>query len=520
MAENITNQQTKKSLKEDLLRLSLQENPIQNYEYKPHEEEIKPVYYEAKMVEVSYTETECMAMVLKDQTPMVELAQKKDSESYVKRLVASITHDLRTPLNGILGITDSLREFVGDEGKHFLEIVKNTGTMMLYLIHDVLDLAQIEANKLSLNKAPFNPKEIVEETIQLMLFNFQQKNVSLVARYMKELPREIMSDKTRYRQILLNLLGNALKFTTHGSVSVAMHYDQRADMLITQVTDTGAGIASDELPKLFQIFGRLESTKGINPNGVGLGLHICKSLSQLLGGDIYVESQSSKGSSFTYYIECGIESEGGSIKPTEDYIKSILLNTHTNEDVEEEKEENNTLVRIESGSEVHHVPFVNVYQNYDRQAHKHQESIRTSIELETRCKCPKILLVDDNQVNLFMLTSYLSPIKDRVQVAYNGQEAIDRVRQKARGNCCKSYDVIYMDLNMPIMGGVEATVELRHLMEDSIIIPTPIIALSAEVMSEVETHDLCEHGFVSLLPKPISRAAFLESVCNYSNVLK
>jgi CheY-like chemotaxis protein len=413
---------------------------------------------------------------------------------------------------------------VGAEGKHFLQIITNTGTMMLYLINDVLDLAQIEANKLSLNKALFSPKDLIDETIQLMQFNFQQKNLSLVARYVWNLPREINSDKTRYRQILLNLLGNALKFTIRGSVSVEVHYNLRTDTLITQVRDTGSGITAEELPKLFQIFGRLESNRVNNPSGVGLGLHICKSLSQLLGGDIYVESEFGHGSTFTFHISCGLAPNSEEAKPptpTEAEIKDFVYHSRLNEEAEDEKNSDHSLVaKADAGNDSHQVPLVNDYKHCGQETHTRPEMTPTSPRPETLCDCARVLLVDDNQVNLFMLKSFLANVKNRVQVAYNGQEAVEKVLQKAQADCCKKYDVIYMDLNMPIMDGVAATLELRRHMDQGTLGITPIIALSAESLTEQEAHDLCQHGFVSFLPKPISKAAFLDSARKYTTVVK
>ena len=542
MAEHIHNKGSQTTLLMDLEDIAVTERPIHTYVFNRIREEVVPetgtrlgpateannnkkgtVYYEAKMVEASHTYAGCMTIVLSDKTPMVELAEKKESESYVKKLVASITHDLRTPLNGIMGIVESLREFVGAEGKHFLQIITNTGTMMLYLINDVLDLAQIEANKLSLNKALFSPKDLIDETIQLMQFNFQQKNLSLAVRYVWNLPREINSDKTRYRQILLNLLGNALKFTRRGSVTVDVHYNLRFDTLITQVSDTGSGIAPDELPKLFQIFGRLESSRNSNPSGVGLGLHICKSLSQLLGGDIYVESELNSGSTFTFYVSCSLAPESEDSKrpcPTEGEIKDFVYHSRLNEDVEDEKSDHDLYAKAETGNETHQIPLVNTFKHSGQDTSAKSEPPQPPAKIEVQCDCARVLLVDDNQVNLFMLKSFLADIKSRVHVAYNGQEAVEKAMQKAKADCCKKYDVIYMDLNMPVMDGVAATIELTRLMKEGALSATPIIALSAESLSETEALDLCQQGFVSFLPKPISRAAFLDSVRKYSPLAK
>ena len=449
------------------------------------------LYYSMNWTQINYVDRVCTAFIIREETPLIELGKKKEEEHYNKRLIASITHDLRTPLNGIMGISDALENYLLPEGKHFLGIIKNTGMLMLYLINDVLDMEQIEAKKLRLRKVMHSPREGVEETVQLMKFNFSQKNVGLRLWYARNVPTEIYSDKTRYRQILLNLLGNALKFTSKGSVSIAMYYDQKSDMLITKVTDTGPGISSEDIPKLFQLFSRCANTESMNPSGVGLGLHICRSLSKQLSGDIFVESELGQGASFTFYISCGlvVTDDSTRLVPDESYIKKV-----------------SSSILPSCGEEYKQESMPSVSTN-------------VSLPLFTRklsapydtCPCPKVLLVDDSQMNLFVLSNYLSNSNIKSNIAYNGKEAIESVLLKAKGKCCRGYKIIYMDINMPIMDGYEATITLNNMMEHGNIPMVPIIALSAGASSEYKSGDV----FKEVLDKPITKEKFLNSVLKY-----
>ncbi len=478
------------TLESDILAASKEEACTRHYVYN-RPSDAKSLYYNMNWTQINFADSSCIAFIIRDETALVELGKKKEEENYSKRLVASITHDLRTPLNGIMGIADALEEFVYPSGKHFLGLVKNTGMLMLYLINDVLDMVQIEAKKLRLRKAMYSPKEIIEETIQLMKFNFTQKAVNLVLSFAHNIPKEIFSDKARYRQILLNLLGNALKFTSKGVVSVAVFYDPKTDMLITKVTDTGPGIAPEDFPKLFQLFSCFSNTESINPSGVGLGLHICKSLSKQLGGDIFAESQFRYGAAFTFYIACGLVIENTEAPvPDQEYFKAITLSIATT--LSEETKDDSPL--LDQPKEI-----------------LRRISHTLSLPKGDTCDCPKILLVDDNQMNLFVLGSYLKGTGIKANIAYNGKEAIESIIQKTKSSCCKGYKVVYMDINMPVMDGVEATTILNDKMQLGEIPFVPIIALSAGGGNEYRGEDT----FKEVLDKPISRDKFLSSVAQH-----
>ena len=504
-------------MKQDIINVREDMGGVHHYVYR-REKNGKSIYYLMNSVQINYADSMCTAFIIRDETAMVEIAKKTEDENYSKRLVASITHDLRTPLNAIMGISEALEEFVGVEGKHFLKLVRNTGTLMLYLINDVLDLAQIEAKKLTLRKDLFGPCEIIEETIQLMQFNFNQKGLVLMLRLAPAIPVQIFSDKTRYRQILLNLLGNALKFTSKGSVTVEVRYDSKYDVMITKVIDTGAGIPPEDFSKLFQLFGRISNTDKINPSGVGLGLHICKSLSGQLGGNIYAESILGEGSAFTFYISCELVNSPNKAQPTDDYIKNVM--NVSLQDKEEMKDESilSFNLRIDTDNDIHHVPLIkNYFFNPEIQKPVHEIEIPIKPTMETKvsgCDCPQILVVDDNELNIYVLISHLKTTKHKTQTAHNGKEAIDFIVERHKSHCCKNYKAIYMDINMPIMDGIEATTILKKMMSEGQVLYTPIIALSA---LDTKNNEEISSLFQEVLSKPINKSVFLSSVEGYCN---
>jgi len=471
-------------------------------------------YFSFTWTNIDFADSPCIACIIHDETAMISLSKSNEQENYSKRIVASITHDLRTPLNGIMGIIDALEEFVFSEGKRFLGLAKNTGTLMLYLINDVLDMAQIEAKKLKLTKSKQNPKQIIEETIQLMKFNFMQKRVELAYWFSANIPKEIYTDMTRYRQILLNLLGNALKFTLKGQVSVSVFYDQKFELLITKVRDTGAGIPETDLPNLFKMFGKISNTEKINPNGVGLGLHICKQLSQQLGGDIFVESEVGEGSVFTFYIMCDLFDKSytnGNYNEhlekeslTKEYIKKVVDKVT----IEEQKGE--SLQIATKQIELNDIAVKCTSVSMIKSGRSHLSLLHMcSGEI---CDCPKILIVDDNQMNLFVLSNYLKDTRLKPLIAYNGKEAINLVIEKSQGTCCTKFKMIYMDINMPIMNGIEATVKLREMMAKKEINEMPIIALSAGSASDLADN---QEIFNEIIEKPISKEKFFNCLNKY-----
>jgi PAS domain S-box-containing protein len=244
------------------------------------------------------------------ETRTVELADARDRAEAADRLksafLATMSHELRTPLNSIIGFTGVLlKGFVGplnEEQSKQLGMVKASAQHLLALINDVLDLSKIEAGQLQVALAPFDVRATIDHALRALQPQAERKRLSLAAEVSHD-AGTILSDRRRFEQILLNLLSNAVKFTDEGGIAVLC--EPRDGWLVTSVTDTGIGIRAEELATLFRPFRQLESGISRRYEGTGLGLSICRRLLDLLGGDIRVESEPGKGSTFTFRLPAG-----------------------------------------------------------------------------------------------------------------------------------------------------------------------------------------------------------------------
>ncbi len=242
--------------------------------------------------------------MLQDQSLYRELEKANIAKQYLKTFFAMTTHEFRNPLHGVLGIFEALLESVqGAEQATQCRMGINTVKLMMRLVNDILDLSQIEANNFRLANEEIDIGGLVRECMELMQYKYKAKGVALVFQPLGGKLPEIKCDKNRYMQILLNLLGNAIKFTERGSVTIKLAYEPLTKKLVTEVTDTGIGIKEEDQLRLFKAFGKLEDTLQQNPQGTGLGLYICKRIAEAMGGSIQISSEYLKGSSITFSIQ-------------------------------------------------------------------------------------------------------------------------------------------------------------------------------------------------------------------------
>ena len=262
-------------------------------------------YFCVRYSTITFCREESTAIILQDQTSFQEL--KKLDEKYQRLYMSSVVHDIRTPLNGILGMLEVIEQSEpNDDIKKYLSVARSSAKMLLFLTYDLTDYSQIEAGVLTISKDSFSPINTVNDCTQLLEYNFKSKGIALSTSYSLQVPQSIFSDKNRFIQIIMNLLGNALKFTFSGGVKVMLDYDNSEDILTTSVEDSGIGIKEEDMPKLFTLFGKVKESNSHNPTGVGLGLTICKKLAICLGGDISAKSAYGKGSIFTFRIKCSL----------------------------------------------------------------------------------------------------------------------------------------------------------------------------------------------------------------------
>jgi len=368
-----------------------------------------------------------------------EARQKAESANRAKStFLANMSHELRTPLNAIIGFSQILNRDpqLTEKQRETVGTINRSGEHLLNLINDVLDMAKIEAGKLVLQPSSFDLHQMLKTIQDMLNVRAQAKNLRLIFELSPDLPQAIQTDENKLRQVLINLIGNAIKFTKEGGVSVLVKTLGRTERNCTlqfAVTDTGVGMTPDELGQLFQAFVQTDTSKKVS-EGTGLGLAISRQFVQLMGGDITVTSEKGVGTTFSFTIQAELSTVESVAASTPKTVKSIA-------------------------------PGQPEY---------------------------RLLIVDDKLENRQVLKALLESVGLSSREATNGQEAI-AIWQTWQPH------LIWMDLQMPVMNGMEATKYIRsHASE----IPKPIIiALSASVFEEEKRHALAS-GFDDFVMKP------------------
>jgi len=383
--------------------------------------------------------------------------------------LASMSHELRTPLNAILGMTEGLQEqFLGEVNEkqlHALQIIEKSGTHLLSLINDILDVAKIESGKLELEFAPVDVKTLCESSLVFVKQQALQKRIQLEIKLPPNLPK-LLVDERHIRQALINLLNNAVKFTPEEgriTMEVTKVYPEQKEggtpqglpLLRISITDTGIGIAPENLSKLFQPFIQVDSALNRQYKGTGLGLALVKSIVNLHGGQVGLTSQVGRGSCFTIDLPCSLDTPPSS-----------------------------------SPREISQTDFS------DRRSVLHAASCPIQEK-----PSPLILLAEDNEINISTTASYLRAKGYRLLFAKNGQEAIT-ISQSEKP------DLILMDIKMPVVDGLEAMKQIR-LDPNSVYIP--IIALTALAMPGDRERCLAA-GANEFITKPVKMRLLVDSI--------
>ena len=381
--------------------------------------------------------------------------------------LANMSHEIRTPMTAILGFADMIRT-EGDLSKappqriEAIDTITRNGEHLLNLINGILDLSQIEAGKLQIDRETCLPSRVVSEVMSLMKVRVDTKGLSLTVEFDGKIPESIKSDSNRLRQILINLVANAIKFTEDGHVRVVTRLsdgNSAEPKMHFEVTDTGIGMSEEQMTNLFKPFSQVDSSATRRFGGTGLGLAISKRLAEMLGGDISVRSSPGKGSTFTLTISTG-SLEG---------VKLIDGPTET-------------------------------------ECHAQQDD-KSPVQHDTKLDC-RILLAEDGPDNQRIISFLLKKAGAEVTVANNGQVALDCVgAAQDEGN---PFDVILMDMQMPVMDGYDATKTLRAAGYSK-----PIIALTAHAMKDDRLKCL-EAGCNDYMTKPIDHVTFLPLIARYA----
>jgi signal transduction histidine kinase/DNA-binding response OmpR family regulator len=391
-----------------------------------------------------------------------EMAEQATTASVTKsEFLANMSHEIRTPLTAILGYSELLMDegTSPQERKEHSRVILRNGKHLLELVNDILDISKIEADKLVLERRPCSVHAIVAGVVSMMRVRAIKKNLALTARYVTPMPQTIMTDEARLRQALLNLVGNAIKFTEAGEVSISVSLVQGQQdtppIIRIDVRDTGIGISAETLGHLFHPFTQADSSTTRKFGGTGLGLTITKRIIEKMGGHIQVQSTPGKGSTFTLIVPTGS-------------LEGIDMVEQTAE-------------AMAPTPEPPHQP---------ERAHPLQGL--------------RILLAEDGPDNQLLIRTVLSKAGAEVEVVENGLLAVHAAT-------ARPFDLVLMDMQMPEMDGYEATGQLRAKGYE-----TPVVALTAHALSSDRARCI-DAGCTDYLTKPIDRAAMIDLILKHTS---
>lgn len=497
----------------------------------------------------------------------VQMNNEIEREAHMKSdFLANMSHEIRTPMNAVIGMAEmALREEIPPAAREYIKQIMASGNTLLAIINDILDFTKIESGKMDINMTDYKPIAIVRDVANVIMTRIGDKNLEFIVDVDPTLPKQLMGDSIRIRQIILNLVNNAVKFTKEGCVHLTVAYESKSEreiLLKVSIQDTGIGIKKEDLGKLFQSFQQVDSKRNRNIEGTGLGLAISKQLVALMNGQIKVESEYGKGSLFSFEIPQFIIDDTPLVeaaakkeppKPVGIFCKNIYVIRNIRQMLKQLDIEHILLHKLEQLPllEEHGVEFLFIesasYCGVTREFLTDHPQIKgillTGFKEKTHLKISNllpvrkplhilnmarilaneslyeteeeseesfefiapeanVLIVDDNELNLTVAEGLLEPLQMKIDKALSGKQAVEMIN-------LKHYDLIFMDHMMPELDGIETTHLIRRFHDEYDNVP--IIALTANVVEEMRAMFLVE-GMNDFVAKPIELRAIVEKV--------
>lgn len=381
--------------------------------------------------------TKALAEAAQEAARLAEAAQEADRAK--SRFLANMSHEIRTPMNGVLGMAELLSfTSLDEEQRKYARTIQKSGELLMSVLNDILDYSKIEAGKMTIQKLPFDLRACLEEVKALFEGSARKKGLVLESLIEDGTPHALTGDGMRLRQILMNLVGNAIKFTQQGRIELRAELLEKSGsqaLLRFEICDTGIGVALEDQDRIFKVFSQVDDSSSRKYGGTGLGLAICKQLAALMGGDICLASSSSSGSVFALSLPFEVRSSG--------------------------------------------------------------EAAPSSVPpppKESGGKGPRVLLAEDDPIGRCVAQKMLEKLGCDIDIVPNGQEAVEAFSAKA-------YDLVLMDCQMPVMDGWRATQEIRERERKTGASHTPVVALTARVTPE-DWERCMKVGMDDFLEKP------------------
>jgi len=465
-----------------------------------HNKSSENCLFEAKAFPIVWNGESAIAIIMHDITQQQTILGLQLADAHKDTVLATISHELRTPLNGILGMIQIMEKRVQDKDiLKNLSICKNSGSLLMGLVNSILDLNQIRSNKLQLNITRFDLNEFLRDIIQMFEFQCTQKKLQLNLK-MKSPPASyfITTDKERLSQIFINLLGNALKFTLKGGITISMNAISEPDYVKFSIRDTGIGIQDEDKDKLFKIFGRAEHySQSLNRHGVGLGLTISNNLVKILSEsnksqNVTMKSKYGEGTKFSFMIKAALQKNMMAMRNRTSECSVNMQEIHRYIDDLCEKLESHKTLSVDN-----HKVF---QKKLDMEKSRFSDVSTRHCGLETQ---GNILIVDDNPFNLIVAEQLVSSHGYRVKTVLSGQAAIQEIQESSHNG--EHIRLIFMDCQMPVMDGYETSKALKAMMNKKEIPDIPIIALTAN-SSDLDKKKSIKAGMCHHLTKPLKDA--------------